>query len=59
MSNFTPLVGFKESDHTEEILEQLYLLEQDDISIDKERLKISACQALSKRIAKSGQLSLV
>ncbi|XP_063687693.1 uncharacterized protein LOC134820953 isoform X2 [Bolinopsis microptera] len=47
------IVGFKESDGTEAILHQLELLEQEDIGIDKNQLKMSACQALSKLAAKS------
>ena len=49
------LSGFKESDGTEEILHQLELLEHEDIGIDKNQLKMSACQALSKLAAKSGE----
>ena len=48
------LSGFKESDGTEAILHQLELLEREDIGIDKNQLKMSACQALSKLAAKSG-----
>ena len=46
--------GFKESDGTGEIMSQLELLEQEEIGIDKNQLKMSACQALSKIAAKSG-----
>ena len=36
-------------------MRQLTLLECDEINLDKDQLKISACQALSKLTAKSGQ----
>ena len=49
-----PMSGFKESDGTEEIMHQLELLEQEDIGLDKNQLKMSACQALSKLAAKNG-----
>lgn len=49
------MTGFKESDGTNEILSQLELLEQEEIGIDKNQLKMSACQALSKIAAKSGR----
>ena len=51
--------GFKESDGTEEIMHQLELLEQEDIGLDKNQLKMSACQALSKLAAKNGGFSRI